>query len=89
MVNFAKNFGYELVIEDENRNIRINCKKSGKMIKFKLLYQLEFNSDRKRMSIIVKNENEEIYLYSKGADSEIFPRIQMENNKYNKFIGDS
>ena len=47
----------------------------GTEIHFKLLYVLEFNSTRKRMSTIVETESGEIVLYCKGADSIIFERL--------------
>ena len=37
--------------------------------KFVLLNTLEFSSDRKRMSVIVMDENKDIWLFCKGADS--------------------
>lgn len=35
---------------------------------YNLLNLLEFNSSRKRMSVIVSNEDGEIFLFCKGAD---------------------
>ncbi|XWS16069.1 hypothetical protein CRYUN_Cryun34aG0053800 [Craigia yunnanensis] len=42
---------------------------------YKLLNLLEFNSSRKRMSVIVSNEDGQIFLLCKGADSIIFDRL--------------
>ncbi|XP_071921511.1 probable phospholipid-transporting ATPase 4 isoform X1 [Coffea arabica] len=42
---------------------------------YKLLNLLEFNSARKRMSVIVSNEAGEIFLFCKGADNIIFDRL--------------
>eukprot|EP00276_Gloeochaete_wittrockiana_P010700 CAMPEP_0184644446 /NCGR_PEP_ID=MMETSP0308-20130426/1165_1 /TAXON_ID=38269 /ORGANISM="Gloeochaete witrockiana, Strain SAG 46.84" /LENGTH=1076 /DNA_ID=CAMNT_0027072989 /DNA_START=331 /DNA_END=3561 /DNA_ORIENTATION=- len=42
--------------------------------KYEILNVLEFNSDRKRMSLICRNPKGEIVLYCKGADSKIFAR---------------
>lgn len=51
----------------------------GQKEKLKLLNIFEFNSDRKRMSVIVKDGD--IYkMYIKGADSIIKSRLHM--NKY-------
>lgn len=52
---------------DETEHMSVQFK--GKIKKFKLLHVLEFNSTRKRMSVIVKSENNQIILYTKGADS--------------------
>jgi magnesium-transporting ATPase (P-type) len=39
-------------------------------MKFELLHKIEFNSDRKRMTIVLKDLSDgEVYAYSKGADS--------------------
>jgi magnesium-transporting ATPase (P-type) len=35
---------------------------------YKILNVLEFNSARKRMSVVVKNEEGKIFLFTKGAD---------------------
>uniref|UniRef100_A0A8C0WW20 Phospholipid-transporting ATPase n=1 Tax=Castor canadensis TaxID=51338 RepID=A0A8C0WW20_CASCN len=42
---------------------------------FELLEVLSFDSVRRRMSVIVKSVTGEIYLFCKGADSSIFPRV--------------
>ncbi|CAN6444511.1 unnamed protein product [Victoria cruziana] len=42
---------------------------------YKLLTVIEFSSSRKRMSVIVKNEENQILLLSKGADSVMFERL--------------
>ncbi|CAK6442718.1 unnamed protein product [Pipistrellus nathusii] len=43
--------------------------------RFELLEVLSFDSVRRRMSVIVKSDTEEIFLFCKGADSSIFPRV--------------
>ncbi|KAI4387562.1 hypothetical protein MLD38_005384 [Melastoma candidum] len=42
---------------------------------YQLLNVLEFNSTRKRMSVIVRDEERKILLLSKGADSVMFERL--------------
>lgn len=46
---------------------------------FKLLNVCEFTSTRKRMSCIFKNEDGEIILMCKGADSVIEDRLSPES----------
>ncbi|KAJ3205484.1 hypothetical protein HK099_000819, partial [Clydaea vesicula] len=46
--------------------------------RFEQLFLLEFNSDRKRMSVIVKNPNGKIHLYSKGADNIMLSRLSKD-----------
>ncbi|KAK1341932.1 hypothetical protein QTO34_016683 [Cnephaeus nilssonii] len=43
--------------------------------RFELLEILSFDSVRRRMSVIVKSDTGEIFLFCKGADSSIFPRV--------------
>ncbi|XP_066562283.1 phospholipid-transporting ATPase IH isoform X2 [Amia ocellicauda] len=43
--------------------------------RFELLEVLNFDSVRRRMSVIVRSSKGEHYLFCKGADSSIFPRV--------------
>ncbi|XP_061081830.1 phospholipid-transporting ATPase IH isoform X2 [Conger conger] len=43
--------------------------------RFELLEVLNFDSVRRRMSVIVRSTTGEYYLFCKGADSAIFPRV--------------
>uniref|UniRef100_A0A7N6FIC8 Phospholipid-transporting ATPase n=1 Tax=Anabas testudineus TaxID=64144 RepID=A0A7N6FIC8_ANATE len=45
------------------------------MKRFELLHVLNFDSVRRRMSVIVKTSSGEYLLFCKGADSSIFPRV--------------
>jgi phospholipid-translocating ATPase len=57
----------------------------GKERKFKLLNTLEFNSSRKRMSVIVKDlDGGKIKLLTKGADSVVKPFIKQDNSDEEK-----
>ncbi|KAK7407619.1 hypothetical protein VNO78_09575 [Psophocarpus tetragonolobus] len=49
---------------------------------YKLLNVLEFNSSRKRMSVIVKDEEGRILLLSKGADSVMFERLAKDGREF-------
>ncbi|TKY73356.1 putative phospholipid-transporting ATPase 9 [Spatholobus suberectus] len=49
---------------------------------YKLLNVLEFNSSRKRMSVIVKDEEGRIFLLCKGADSVMFERLAKNGRKF-------
>uniref|UniRef100_A0A8C0FLM2 Phospholipid-transporting ATPase IH n=1 Tax=Bubo bubo TaxID=30461 RepID=A0A8C0FLM2_BUBBB len=44
--------------------------------KFELLEVLSFDSVRRRMSVIVRSSTGDIFLFCKGADSSIFPRVK-------------
>uniref|UniRef100_A0A1B0D1R6 Uncharacterized protein n=1 Tax=Phlebotomus papatasi TaxID=29031 RepID=A0A1B0D1R6_PHLPP len=43
------------------------------IMKFTRLHVLEFTSDRKRMSVIVRDQKGQIWLYTKGAESHVLP----------------
>ncbi|XP_063428807.1 phospholipid-transporting ATPase IF-like isoform X5 [Mytilus trossulus] len=47
----------------------------GKMKRYQQLHVLEFDPTRKRMSVIIKNEEGEVYLLCKGAESAILDRV--------------
>ncbi|KAL1173262.1 hypothetical protein V6Z11_A05G401100 [Gossypium hirsutum] len=49
---------------------------------YELLHVLEFSSARKRMSVIVKNPENQLLLLAKGADSVIFERLSKEGRAY-------
>uniref|UniRef100_A0A663N3V4 Phospholipid-transporting ATPase n=1 Tax=Athene cunicularia TaxID=194338 RepID=A0A663N3V4_ATHCN len=44
--------------------------------RFELLEVLSFDSVRRRMSVIVRSSTGDIFLFCKGADSSIFPRVK-------------
>ncbi|GLJ17222.1 hypothetical protein SUGI_0298350 [Cryptomeria japonica] len=48
---------------------------------YRILNILEFNSTRKRMSVIVKDEQGRLFLFSKGADSVIFERLSRKDRR--------
>ena len=52
------------------------CKAFGVEKKYKLLNVIEFDSTRKRMSVIVKTEDKRILVICKGADSIIEKRLK-------------
>lgn len=77
LVKAASEQGYKLIETSLNsKTIRIN----GENFKYEVLQVLGFSSERKRMSIIVKYQNEIIF-YTKGADSEISKRLSQKSLK--------
>jgi phospholipid-transporting ATPase len=77
LVNFARFMGYEFRGIDEFNNMVIRIK--GKEVKYKLHHVLEFNSTRKRMSVILEDPQGNIKLLCKGADSIILKRMRHDN----------
>lgn len=73
----AREQGFEFVRSDCN-NIKL-IRVAETLFHFEILHIQEFTSDRKRMSILVKDNNNIIKLYIKGADCEIKKRLSKEN----------
>lgn len=72
-VNFAKLVGCEFKGIDEDNFVVLD--EFGTQSKYKLLETFEFDSTRKRMSVIMQTVDGEIVMYCKGADSIMMPRF--------------
>jgi len=83
LVNAAKYFGFEFIGRDENGAIMVT--RNGTTIRYPLLNVLEFNSTRKRMSVVIRMPDNKIYLLCKGADNVIYERLN-EKSKYKEEI---
>ncbi|MEE6487402.1 hypothetical protein FKM82_014884 [Ascaphus truei] len=72
LVTAARNFGYVFLArtQDTITIIELGVKRT-----YKVLALLDFNSVRKRMSILVKDPEGKIKLYTKGADDVILQRL--------------
>nr|XP_046249228.1 probable phospholipid-transporting ATPase IM isoform X1 [Scatophagus argus] len=69
LVTAARNFGF--VFRARTPETITLCER-GRAVTYQLLAILDFNNVRKRMSVIVRNPQGQIRLYSKGADTVIF-----------------
>ena len=74
LVNGARHLGFEFV--DRNDEGDMVCKSWGEERKYKLLNVIEFDSTRKRMSVIIRTPDGKIMLICKGADSIIEKRLK-------------
>ncbi|KAG7523476.1 putative phospholipid-transporting ATPase IM [Solea senegalensis] len=72
LVTAARNFGFVLCTRTPET---ITLCEMGQVVTYQLLAILDFNNVRKRMSVIVRNPKGQIKLYSKGADTVIFERL--------------
>eukprot|EP01103_Thecamoeba_quadrilineata_P017326 TRINITY_DN6093_c0_g1_i1.p1 TRINITY_DN6093_c0_g1~~TRINITY_DN6093_c0_g1_i1.p1 ORF type:complete len:1101 (+),score=172.56 TRINITY_DN6093_c0_g1_i1:38-3340(+) len=72
LVQAAREQGYVYHAE-QDKNYLVNV--LGHEEKYEVLNVLEFNSDRKRMSVIVRCPDGKIRLFCKGADTVIFQRL--------------
>ncbi|ORY78333.1 phospholipid-translocating P-type ATPase [Neocallimastix californiae] len=81
LVSTAKDLGFIFTGRDTNQ-IYLNIQ--GEEMVYQILNIIEFNSTRKRMSIIVKDtRNDDIILFCKGADNIIYERL-MEKDDISK-----
>ena len=91
MVNCARKFGIIFEGRDVYDNIflRVKNKKDDnyEKITYKLLNCLDYSSERKRMSVIVRAPDNKIYLFAKGADSAIGERVT-QNRKLFDITGE-
>ncbi|XP_029009045.1 probable phospholipid-transporting ATPase IM isoform X2 [Betta splendens] len=72
LVTAARNFGF--VFRSRTPETITLCE-MGRSVTYRLLAILDFNNVRKRMSVIVRDPQGHIKLYSKGADTIIFDRL--------------
>uniref|UniRef100_A0A3Q3F832 Phospholipid-transporting ATPase n=1 Tax=Kryptolebias marmoratus TaxID=37003 RepID=A0A3Q3F832_KRYMA len=72
LVTAARNFGFVFLSRTQDT---ITISEMGNEATYEMLALLDFNSDRKRMSIVLKFPNGQIRLYCKGADTVIYERL--------------
>ena len=77
----AQGWKYEESGNPDIKLISLGSENDVKKLEYKKLQILEFSSDRKRETIIVKCPNGKIILYCKGADSIIEKRLSPNTNK--------
>uniref|UniRef100_A0A8C3RSQ7 Phospholipid-transporting ATPase n=1 Tax=Chelydra serpentina TaxID=8475 RepID=A0A8C3RSQ7_CHESE len=76
LVTAARNFGFAFLSRTQNT---ITISEMGIERTYDVLAILDFNSDRKRMSVIVREPDGNIKLYCKGADTVIYERLHPMN----------
>ena len=77
LVNGASDvFAYQFVARKPHS---INCLRKGVEEEYQILNVCEFNSTRKRMSVVLRGPDGRIKLYCKGADTVILERLSKEN----------
>ncbi|XP_065757867.1 phospholipid-transporting ATPase IB-like [Muntiacus reevesi] len=78
LVKGAKKLGFVFTARMPNS---VTIEAMGEELTFEILNVLEFSSNRKRMSIIVRTPEGQLRLYCKGADSVIYERLS-ENSLF-------
>ncbi|RLM62239.1 putative phospholipid-transporting ATPase 8 [Panicum miliaceum] len=84
LVTAAREFGFEFYHRTQTTlSVHEYDPVSGGKVDrtYKLLNILEFSSARKRMSVIVRTEEGQLFLFCKGADSVIFERLSKDTGK--------
>jgi len=69
LVYFSRSQNY--ILKNKSLDDKITLEIMGKEKTFELLNTLEYSSERKRMSVIVRTEENKYIVYAKGADSMI------------------
>ena len=70
----CKDVGFTSFVERSSDTIKIDAQGTTEI--YKVLKIIDFTSDRKRMSVIVKRESDgKVINFIKGADMAIIPRI--------------
>jgi phospholipid-translocating ATPase len=77
LVAAARDVGFPFI---GRNNTGIDIEVMGQAERYIPLRVLEFNSTRKRMSVIVRNPDGKIVLYCKGADSVIYSRLARDHD---------
>ncbi|XP_054105325.2 phospholipid-transporting ATPase IK isoform X3 [Callithrix jacchus] len=72
LVTAARNFGYVFLSRTQDT---ITVMELGEQRVYRVLAMMDFNSTRKRMSVLVRKPEGTICLYTKGADTVIFERL--------------
>ena len=77
LVAAARDVGFPFVNKSKDA---IDIEVMGQPERYIQLQLLEFNSTRKRMSVIVRNPQGQLVLYCKGADSVIYQRLAADHD---------
>lgn len=76
LTNAARFFGIVLRERDEDDNVVVYNKFLDQEFKYQILNVIEFNSTRKRMTVVVRTPDSQILVMTKGADSIMIPRLR-------------
>lgn len=81
LVKAAHLYGYKLLSRSPDK-VTLYIPGEGE-VAYEIMHVLPFDSSRKRMSIIVRREDDSsIVLYCKGADSAVLPKLERANQQF-------
>lgn len=78
LVSAARDAGFPFINKSRDT---IDIEVIGQIERYTLLKVLEFNSTRKRMSVVVRTPDGRLVLYCKGADSVIYARLAKDHDQ--------
>jgi phospholipid-transporting ATPase len=78
LISAAKYFGVVMQGRDADQGVILSI--HGIESTYQILNIIEFSSNRRRMSVITKFPDGRIFLFCKGADNVILPRLRKERN---------
>ncbi|XP_062998032.1 phospholipid-transporting ATPase IG isoform X2 [Elgaria multicarinata webbii] len=78
----AQKYGFTFLGQENNFMMVQNTQKE--IESYELLNVLDFDCVRRRMSVLVRMSDGQIYLFCKGADSAIFPRVPQDEAQRTK-----
>jgi len=76
LVNGAKFYGVRFVERNERNEVVLSFDGGRESEKFKFLNIVEFTSQRKRMTVVVRDQQGKILVMTKGADSALVPLLK-------------
>mmetsp|Transcript_1651 Transcript_1651/g.3553 ORF Transcript_1651/g.3553 Transcript_1651/m.3553 type:complete len:1147 (+) Transcript_1651:184-3624(+) len=74
LVSASQLFGIKFIGRDQDNCMQLEVK--GVTVDVKMLNVIEFNSDRKRMSVVCEMPNGTLKLFTKGADDKLLPLLE-------------
>ena len=81
LVKAAQLYGYKLLSRSPEK-VTLYIPSEGE-VTYELLHVLPFDSSRKRMSIVVRRQDDSsIVLYCKGADSAVLPKLERGSHQF-------
>lgn len=81
LVKAAHLYGYKLLSRSPDK-VTLYIPGEGE-VTYEILHVLPFDSSRKRMSIVVRRQDDSsIVLYCKGADSAVLPKLERTNQQF-------
>uniref|UniRef100_A0A8C4T475 Phospholipid-transporting ATPase n=1 Tax=Erpetoichthys calabaricus TaxID=27687 RepID=A0A8C4T475_ERPCA len=86
LVTAARNFGFVFMSRTQDS---VTVSELGKIRVYDLLAILDFSSQRRRMSVLVREPSGKIKLFCKGADIVIFERLETKCLYLDEFAKDS